>query len=69
MPPAWVTQTASHTQKPRTAALSPTIDPASGVNENMPFSVRVGIVRAHAARERREHPGGFRLADVEVPRA
>ena len=42
MPPACVTQTASHTQTPRTLALSPTIEPASGVKENIPFNVRAG---------------------------
>ena len=42
MPPACVTHTASQTQTPRTVALSPTIDPASGVNENIPFSERSG---------------------------
>ena len=36
-PPAWVTQTASQIQKPRTSADSPTIEPMSGVNENMPL--------------------------------
>ena len=42
MPAACVTHTASHTQKPRTDALSPTIEPASGVNENIPFNERAG---------------------------
>ena len=42
MPPPCVTQTASHTQKPRTFADSPTIEPASGVKLNMPFSERAG---------------------------
>ena len=37
MPPACVTQTASQIQKPRTSADSPTIEPMSGVNENMPL--------------------------------
>ena len=37
MPPACVTHTASQIQKPRTSADSPTIDPMSGVNENMPL--------------------------------
>jgi hypothetical protein len=37
IPPACVTQTASQIQKPATSADSPTTDPMSGVNENMPF--------------------------------
>ena len=37
-----MTQTASHTQTPRTAADSPTIDAASGVNENIPLIEREG---------------------------
>ena len=37
MPPPWVTQTASQIQSPRTSAASPTIEPMSGVNENMPL--------------------------------
>ena len=37
MPPPWVTQTASQIQNPRTSADSPTIEPASGVNENIPL--------------------------------
>ena len=44
MPAAWVTQTASQTQTPRTEALSPTTDPPSGVNENIPFSDRSGAL-------------------------
>ena len=42
MPAAWVTHTASHSQRPRTAALSPTTEPASGVNENIPLIDRAG---------------------------
>ena len=42
MPAACVTHTASQTQNPRTVALSPTTEPASGVNENIPFSERSG---------------------------
>ena len=42
MPPPCVTQTASQIQKPRTSADSPTIEPASGVNENIPLIDRVG---------------------------
>ena len=60
MPPAWVTQTASQTQKPRTAALSPTIEPASGVNENMPFSVRAGSL----GRMRPSSAGNMRAASA-----
>jgi hypothetical protein len=37
-----VTHTASQTHTPRTLALSPTIEPPSGVNENIPFNERSG---------------------------
>ena len=37
MPPACVTQTASQIQNPRTLVDSPTTDPMSGVNENIPL--------------------------------
>ena len=37
IPPPCVTHTASQIQKPRTSADSPTIEPMSGVNENIPF--------------------------------
>src|SRR5438046_1896241 len=42
IPPACVTQTASHTHTPPTFVDSPTIDAASGVKENIPFSERAG---------------------------
>ena len=60
MPAAWVTHTASQTQKPRTDALSPTIDPASGVNENMPLSVRAGSL----GRMRPASAGNMRAASA-----
>ena len=42
IPPPCVTHTASQTQRPRTFADSPTMEPASGVNENMPLIERAG---------------------------
>ena len=68
MPAACVTHTASQTQTPRTSALSPTIEPASGVNENIPLIDRAGSLGPHPARERREQPRGLGLAQVEVLR-
>ena len=55
-PPAWVTHTASQSQKPRTVADSPTIEPASGVNENIPLidaSGSAGRIRPFSAGSRR----------------
>ena len=46
MPPACVTHTASHTHTPRTFADSPTMEPPSGVNENIPLSARAGSCRS-----------------------
>ncbi len=38
IPPACVTHTASQIQNPRTSADSPTTEPISGVNENIPLN-------------------------------
>ena len=60
IPPACVTHTASQIQKPRTFARSPTIEPASGVNENIPLIDRSGSAGrmrpASAGRSRAPRP-------------
>ncbi len=61
-PPACVTHTASQIQTPRTVADSPTIEPASGVNENMPFIERSGS----AGRMRPFRAGSRRAASASA---
>ncbi len=65
-PPACVTHTASQIHTPRTLADSPTIEPASGVNENIPLIERSGSDGPHPPLERREEACGLGLGDVEV---
>ncbi len=53
IPPACVTQTASQIQKPRTSADSPTIEPMSGVNENIPLIAVVSSTMSFTGGSRR----------------
>ena len=69
MPPPCVTQTASQSQTPRTFADSPTIEPASGVNENIPLIERAGSGGPHVTGERGQQPLGLALGRREVRRA
>ena len=61
-PPACVTHTASQIHTPRTAADSPTIEPASGVNENIPLIERSGS----AGRIRPSSAGRSRAASASA---
>ena len=61
-PPACVTHTASQIHTPRTAADSPTIEPASGVNENIPLIERPGS----AGRIRPSRAGRSRAASASA---
>ena len=66
MPAAWVTHTASHNQRPRTARTLAHDRARVRREREHPVDRARRIGRTHAARQRREHALGLGLAQVEV---